>query len=162
MKISLIVAYGRNRAIGKDNRIPWHLPADLALFKKTTMGCPVIMGRNTFLSVGKPLPGRQNIVVSRSGNVHHDGINVVPTLEAALEACANSQEVFIIGGAQLYQSALHAAQRLYATEIDADFEADTFFPALDGKAWRESSREHHPADEKNAYALNFVVYDRIK
>lgn len=161
MKISLIVAYGRNRAIGKDNRMPWHLPADLALFKKTTMGCPIIMGRNTFLSIGKPLPGRQNIVVSRSGKVHHDGIDVVPTLDAALQACAGAREVFIIGGAQLYQSALHAAQRLYASEIDADFEADTFFPDIDRNTWRESSREHHAADEKNAYALDFVVYDRF-
>jgi dihydrofolate reductase len=161
MKISLVVAYGNNRAIGKDNKMPWHLPADLAHFKKTTMGCPIIMGRNTFLSIGKPLPGRQNIVVSRSGDVRHAGISVVPTLDAALEACADAREVFIIGGAQLYRSALHVAQRVHATEIDADFDADTFFPAMDGKAWRESSREHHAADERNAYALNFVVYDRV-
>lgn len=160
MRISIIVIYDRARAIGHNNKLPWHLPADLAHFKHTTMGCPVIMGRNTFASIGKPLPGRHNIVVSASGKVRHAGVTVSSSLEAALGASGEAPEVFIIGGAQLYQRAIHIAQRIVATEIDGEFTADTFFPALDGKIWRETSRNHRPADEKNPFAMDFVLYKR--
>jgi dihydrofolate reductase len=161
MKVTLIVAYGRNRAIGKNNKMPWHLPADLAHFKRTTLGHPVIMGRNTFESIGRPLPGRRNIVVSRSGKVLHEGVSVAPSLEAALAACSSEAEVFVLGGAQIFVAALPLAQRIIATEIDADFDADVFFPAIDRAQWRESARAHHAVDEKNAYALDFVTYDRV-
>ena len=161
MRISMIVIYDRNRAIGLNNKMPWHLPADLAHFKRTTMGCPVIMGRNTFISIGKPLPGRHNIVVSTSGKVRHEDVTVAPSLEAALAASGAAPEVFILGGAQLYRSALHVAQRIHATEIDGDFTADTFFPRLDEKIWRATSRQHRAADEKNPYAMDFVVYERV-
>ena len=160
MRISIIVIYDRNRAIGHNNKLPWHLPADLAHFKRATMGCPVIMGRNTFASIGKPLPGRHNIVVSASGNVRHDGVTVTSSLESALAASSEAPEVFIIGGAQLYQRAINVAQRIVATEIDGEFTADTFFPALDRKIWCETSRNHRPTDEKNPFAMDFVLYER--
>jgi dihydrofolate reductase len=159
--VSLLVAYGRNRAIGKDNKLPWHLPADLTFFKRTTMGHTIIMGRNTFASIGKLLPGRTTLVVSRSGKVSQAGLEVFSSLGDALAACAESNEIFVIGGAQLFDAALPVAQRIYATEIQADFAADTFFPLLDSSHWRETSRKFHAADEKNAYAMDFVVYDRV-
>ncbi len=161
MKLHLIFARAANGVIGMAGTMPWHLPEDLAHFKHTTMGCPVIMGRNTFASIGKPLPGRHNIVVSASGKVRHAGVTVAPSLEAALAASGAAPEVFIIGGAQLYRSALHAAQRIHATEIDGDFTADTFFPRLDEKIWRATSQQHRAADEKNPYAMDFVVYERV-
>ena len=162
----MIVAYGRNRAIGKDNKIPWHQPADLAFFKRTTMGCPIIMGRNTFLSIGKPLPGRTSIVVSRSGAVQHEGaegdVRVVDGLVAALAACGGAAEAFVIGGAQIYQSALPLAQRIYATEIDANFDADVFFPPLPPNEWREASRTRCAFDPENRHTMDFVVFERVQ
>lgn len=157
--VSLIVAYDRKRGIGKDNKMPWHLPGELAHFKRTTMDKPVIMGRKTHESIGKALPGRRNIVITR-GSVATHGIETVSTLQAALHACSDVEEVMVIGGGQIYAAALPVATRIYATEIDADFDADTRFPAIDTAQWREVRRERQPPDEKTPYPLDFVVYER--
>lgn len=158
--VSLIVAYDRRRGIGKDNKMPWHLPGELAHFKRTTMGKPIIMGRKTHESIGRALPGRRNIVISR-GPVTTNDVEAAASLQAALDACGAAEEVMVIGGGQIYAAALPLATRIYATEIDADFEADTRFPDLDLKQWREARREHQPAGEKNPHPLDFVVYERI-
>lgn len=158
MRISLIVAYDRERGIGKDNRMPWHLPGELAYFKRTTLGKPVIMGRNTHESIGRALPGRRNIVVS-SRPVSTEGVERVTSLDAALALCKDEAECMIIGGGQLYRAALPIASRIFATEIQAGFAADTHFPALDG-SWEETSRVHQAADDKNVHPLDYVVYER--
>ncbi len=162
MIISLIAAIDRNHAIGKDGVMPWHLPADLKFFKRITMDKPVIMGRKTFDAIGKPLPGRLNIVVTRDTSWQHDGVYVAHSMEDALRAAAEYEEVMIIGGANLYGQMLPNADRLYLTEIDAEFEADTFFPALDNAQWQEINREQHTADEKNAYPYSFVTLERLR
>jgi len=159
--ISLIVAYDRKRGIGKDNKMPWHLPGELAHFKRTTMDKPIIMGRKTHESIGRALPGRRNIVITRGSSVAAEGIETVSTLQAALDACGDVAEAMVTGGGQIYAAALPFATRIYATEIDADFEADTRFPAIDPTQWREVKREHKAADEKSPYPLDFVVYERI-
>ena len=160
MRINLIVAMAKNRVIGMGGKMPWHLPADFAWFRKTTLGHPVIMGRKTFESIGKALPGRRNIVVSRNPLWHADGCEVFATLDQALQSCGEVDDVFIIGGATLYEQALPRADRLYVTEVDAAPQGDTWFPALPAGGWRQLSREHHAADEKNAHAMEFVVLDR--
>ncbi|MBL8518257.1 MAG: dihydrofolate reductase [Betaproteobacteria bacterium] len=156
--VSLIVAHDRQRGIGKDNRMPWHLPGELAHFKRTTMGKPVIMGRNTHESIGRVLPGRRNIVVT-SRPLSTPGIETADSLPAALALCANEADVMVIGGGQLYRAALPLAKRIFATEIHADFAADTHFPPLDA-GWRELSRAHQPADERDQYAYDTVVFQR--
>jgi len=158
--ISLIAAMTRNRVIGKDNAMPWHLPADLAHFKRVTMGKPVIMGRNTYESIGRPLPGRKNIVISRRSDYSPEGCIVVNSVDAAIEQ-ANSEEVMIIGGGQLYAELLPRADRLYLTLIDAELEGDTQFPDYSVYAWKELERERHEPDEKNAYAYEFVTLERV-
>ncbi len=157
--LSLIVAMDRNQLIGRDNRLPWHLSADLKRFKRITMGKPIVMGRRTHESIGKPLPGRTNIVVSTDRHYQAAGCRVVASLHEALSA-AGEQEVFVIGGASLYEQALPLAGRMYVTEIDAAFEGDTWFPEFDPGEWQETAREAHPADAGNAYAFAFVVLDR--
>lgn len=158
-QVSLIVAYSQNRTIGKDNQLPWRLPGDLAHFKRHTLGHPIIMGRNTWLSLGRPLPGRTNIVVSRSGRGDFTGAVLVNSLEAALEhAAAEEEEVFIIGGAQLYGDALALVDRIVATEVHAEIEGDAFFPALDPSAWVETERQPQPPE--NGLAYDFVEYRR--
>ena len=158
--ISLIVAYDLQRGIGNDNRMPWHLPGELAHFKRTTMGKPVVMGRNTHESIGRVLPGRRNVVVTTRG-VPTPGVDIAPSLEAALSLCADAPEVMVIGGGQLYRVALPLASRIFATEIRGTFEADTHFPALDA-SWMEVSRIHQTADEKNEWAYDVVVYERVR
>lgn len=166
MKISFIVAMGKNRAIGKDGGMPWHMPADLAHFKRVTMGKPMVMGRRTFESIGKPLPGRDSIVVTRDPAWKAPGALVVHSVEKALEVAKSGatargvHEIAVIGGGALYASMLDHANRLYITEIDAAFEADTWFPEIDASVWAETSREHHSADEKNPVDYDFVVLDR--
>jgi dihydrofolate reductase len=167
MKIALVVAAARNRAIGLNNKMPWHLPEDLKYFKRVTMGKPVIMGRNTFESIGRPLPGRPNIVISRNADYKAEGITLVNSLDAALQAAAKLlppgvDEVMVIGGAQIYAQALAQADRLYLTEVDAEPEADAFFPAIERAEWRESARESHAACERNPYAYSFVVLERAR
>ena len=155
----LIVAMAKNRVIGYQNKMPWHLPAELAYFKRVTTGHPIIMGRKTFDSIGRPLPNRRNIVVSRNSNFHSPSVEVANSLENALALCAQDNP-FVIGGASLYAEALTVAQRLYITEIDADLVGDTFFPPIDNSAWREESREVRTKDEKNIFDLQFVVMSR--
>jgi len=156
--ISLIVAYSRNRTIGKDNQLPWRLPGDLAHFKRQTLGKPIIMGRKTWLSLGRPLPGRTNIVVSRSGQGDFTGAVLVNSLEGAIEQAAGNHEVFIIGGAQLYADALPVVDRIVATEVHAEVEGDAFFPALDSSTWVEAGRQPQPSE--NGLAYDFVEYRR--
>jgi len=157
--LTLIVARARNGTIGRDNTLPWRLPEDLAHFKRTTMGAPIIMGRKTWDSIGKPLPGRRNIVVSRNPDLKIEGAEVAPSLEDAQRLCIGVQQVFLIGGAQLYAEALPSADRLVVTEIDADVEGDAFFPAIDRMQWLETSRESHHS-EANGFDYAFVIYDR--
>src|SRR5690606_13778582 len=137
--IQLVVAYSANRVIGRDNTLPWRLPSDLAHFKRVTLGHPIVMGRNTWLSLGRPLPGRPNLVISRNPAFKAEGATVYPSLEAALAACADSGtgKVCIIGGEQVFRHALDVADEITATEIGADIEGDTFFPPLDPSAWQE-------------------------
>ena len=165
MQISLIAAMGENRVIGAGNAIPWHLPADFKHFKELTTGHPVIMGRKTFESIGRPLPGRANIVITRDESYRRDGITVVSSPEAALSAAATAEgadEVFIIGGAEIYKIFLHQANRIYLTKIESEFEGDAFFPELNAEEWSLVSHEEHSADEKNAFSFVFQTYERNK
>jgi len=161
VKISLILAMGRNRAIGRDNKLPWHLPADLAHFKVTTMGKPILMGRKTWESIGKALPGRLNIVLTGQAAYHADGATVVHSIDDAISVCESADELMVIGGAGVYQAFLPRAQKIYLTWIDEDFEGDTFFPELDEQAWREEAREDHRADGKNPHDYSFRVLRKV-
>ncbi len=163
--LSLIAAVARNGAIGKDNALLWRLPEDLQFFKRTTLGCPVIMGRKTYDSIGRPLPGRRNIVVTRNPQWQAAGVDAVNSLDAALALVADAPKVFVIGGAQLYAQALPLAHELVLTEVDANFEGDTFFPAWPKDAFTEVSRDaHHAAapqgPDQLGMAYAFVVYRR--
>lgn len=159
--LSMIVAHANNRVIGKDNDMPWHLPADLAYFKKTTLGKPVVMGRKTYESIGRPLPGRLNIVISRDENYLAEGITTVTSVEQALLQAGDVEEVMVIGGGAIYQHCLAAADRLYITHIDAEIDGDTQFPSYDlENDWRLSHSEKYAADAKNAFELNFCIYQR--
>lgn len=158
MIVSLIVAYATNRTIGKDNHLPWRLPGDLAHFKRTTMGCPVVMGRKTWESLGRPLPGRRNIVITRQAAYDAAGAEVAASLEQALEMTKDTDEVFVIGGAQIYEQALAVADRIVATEVHAEVEGDAFFPALDPRTWQETARDKQPAEQGLNYDL--VEYRR--
>ena len=157
----MIVGHADNRIIGKDNDMPWHLPADLAYFKKTTLGKPIIMGRKTYESIGRPLPGRQNIVISRDKNYQAEGIDTVTSVEEALTLAGNVEEIMVIGGGAIYTHCLPSANRLYITHIKADIEGDTQFPYYDTENdWQLIESELYGVDEKNRYELNFCVYDR--
>lgn len=158
--ISLIAAMARNRIIGKDNDMPWHLPADLAHFKRVTMGKPVIMGRRTYESIGFPLPGRKNVVITRNADYAPEGVVVVDSVEAALSEVSDADEVMIIGCGQLYREMLPHADRLYLTQIQADIVGDTEFPDYTVFEWEEIDREVYEADDKNAYDLEFVTLEK--
>jgi dihydrofolate reductase len=160
MRRSLIVARARNGAIGLANAMPWHLPADLAHFKRTTLGHPVIMGRRTWESIGRALPGRKNIVVSRTPGFRAEGAQVVGSLSEAWRAAEGAEEAFVIGGARLYAEALPDAGRVYLTDVVGEVEGDTFFPELDPREWRETLLAEQPADGRNAYALRFLLLER--
>jgi dihydrofolate reductase len=160
MKLSLIAAVSRNNVIGKDNKMPWHLPADLQFFKTTTLGKPIIMGRKTWESLGRILPGRRHIVVTRNKDYTAEGVEIIHSTDAALKQASNVDEAVIIGGAHLYEEMLPLTDRLYLTEIDAEFEGDTFFPEWNKEEWEVVSSDAHPADEKNSFPYRFVVYDR--
>ncbi len=159
MKLSIIVAIARNGVIGRGNALPWHLPADLKHFKAVTMGRPVIMGRKTWESIGCPLPGRRNIVVTRNPDFRAEGCETAATLDAALGKCADAEEIFVIGGAQLYAAALPRADRLYITRVGADVDGDAFFPPFDPAAWRLVSSEPHLADERNPLPFRFELFE---
>jgi dihydrofolate reductase len=156
--LTLVVAYARNRVIGRDNALPWKLPGDLAHFKRTTFGHPIVMGRKTWESLGRPLPGRHNIVITRNAHYAAEGATVVPDIDTALHACAGAEQMFVIGGAQIYAAVLDRADRIVATEVRADVDGDAFFPLLQPSRWREVSREPQPAE--NGYAYDFVVYEK--
>jgi dihydrofolate reductase len=158
--ISLIAAMARNRIIGRDNTMPWHLPADLAHFKRVTMGKPVIMGRRTYESIGFPLPGRKNVVITRNPDYAPEGVVVVDSIDAALNEVEDAEEVMIIGGGQLYGDMLPRADRLYLTLIQADIQGDTEFPDYTQYAWSEIDHEVYKSDEKNAYDLEFVTLEK--
>ena len=159
-KVTLITAYAHNRVIGKNNRMPWHLPEDLAHFKSTTLGTPIIMGRHTWESIGQALPGRRNIVVSRTPTLNLLGAEIFTSLDKAVSACQHAPEVFVIGGAQIYAQAISFAHRLIITEIDDTFDGDTFFPEFDKHEWQEISRERHQAKPPNQFFFSFVEYKR--
>ncbi|WP_421249385.1 type 3 dihydrofolate reductase [Aeromonas sp. 603359] len=162
MKISMIAAMAHDRVIGKDNQMPWHLPADLAHFKRVTLGKTVLMGRKTFESIGRPLPGRRNLVISRNPDYQAEGIEVVGSVEAALALLAGSsvEELMVIGGGHLYAEMLPSADCLYLTRIDLAVEGDTRFPAFDDGQWQRIECESHPADEKNPHPYSFETWQR--
>jgi len=167
MRLALIVAQGRNRVIGNENRLPWYLPEDLRYFKQVTLGKPIIMGRKTYESIGKPLPGRTNIVITRDPDWFADGVKLSASLEEAVEIAEaqalvdGGDEAVIIGGAQIYAQSLSLVDRLYMTEVDAEPEGDAWFPEVDYSLWVELARESFPAgDQPNRYPYAFVVYER--
>lgn len=159
--VSLIVAAADNGVIGANNQLPWHLPKDLAYFKKVTTGNSIIMGRKTYESIGKALPNRQNIVITRQTGYQLSDAEVVYDLNHAIEL-AQSDEIFIIGGAEIFQQTLAFADRLYLNRIKADFEGDTFLPKINWTEWQEISKESAKADDKNEFAIDFLVYERKK
>lgn len=166
MKKSIIVAMAENRVIGRNNKLPWYLPNDLKYFKSVTMGKPIVMGRKTFESIGKPLPGRLNIVITRNADWSHPGVTVVHTVEEAFskaEATAlidGVDEVMIIGGDQIYQTALSLADRIYLTKVHAEVDGDAWFTDVNWDQWQESAREDFIAEDPNPYDYSFIVYDR--
>ena len=159
-ELSLIVAMDNNRLIGSHNNLPWQLPADLAFFKRTTMGKPIIMGRKTFASIGRPLPGRRNIVIARDSGFSAEGCEVANGVQAALSLCSDAEEVMLIGGASLYQQTIDQATQLYITRIHHSFEGDTWFPEFDLTVWQQASLEDHEADHSNPYAYSFIKFVR--
>lgn len=163
MRVSMIAAMAEDRVIGLDNKMPWHLPADLKFFKRVTLGKPIIMGRKTYQSIGRPLPGRKNIVLTRDESLVIEGVECVQTIEQAKALLGDIDEVMIIGGATIYQQFLSKADRLYLTFIDLKTEGDTQFPDYQQVAkWCEVAREAHLKDEKNAHDCQFVTFDRVE
>lgn len=160
MKLAIVVAASDNNVIGVGNRLPWRLPDDLRRFKALTMGKPIIMGRKTFESIGRPLPGRTNIVVSRQPRLAIAGATVVHTVDEALAAAEPAQEAALIGGAELYRQMLPQAHTIHLTRVHITLPGDAFFPALDPQEWRELDAVRHPADERHAYAFTFVTLVR--
>ena len=158
-RLTLIAAMGKNRAIGLDGRMPWHLPAELQHFKKATMGKAIVMGRKTWQAIGRPLPGRQNIVVSRNPDFHAEGVDLANSLDDAI-AMSESDEVMIIGGGQLYALALPMANRMVLTLIDIEPEADTWFPEWDEQKWSQVSEKHFPIDDNNKLAYRIIELSR--
>lgn len=157
--VSLIWAMAKNRVIGNHNTLPWHLPADLRHFRDTTTGHCIIMGRKNYESIGRPLPNRNNIILTNNPSFEAAGCIVVHCIEQALQQC-REEEIFIIGGAEIYRLFLPLAQRLYITEIDAEADGDTFFPEYDTQEWQETERRSYHSDEKNPYSYSFVKYQR--
>jgi len=159
MIITIVVAMAENNAIGKNNQLLWHLPADLRHFKQVTSGRSIIMGRKTFDSVGKPLPNRRNIVVTRQ-DIKIEGCEVVKSVDEGLALCAGEDEVFIGGGAEIYKLAMDKTDRIYLTIVHQSFDADTFFPEIDYHEWKETTREDHQPDEKNKLPYSFITLER--
>lgn len=160
--ISLIVAMDENRLIGKDNQLPWHLPQDLAYFKRMTMNHKIVMGRKTYESIGKPLPGRENIIITRDSSYTKDGCKVLHSIDDILELSkATDENVFVIGGAEIFKEILPYSDKLYMTHIHHEFEGDTFFSQLNDSEWETISVESGMRDVKNPYEFDFVVYQKI-
>ncbi len=158
--VALLAAVADNGVIGRDDRLPWHLPDDLKRFKALTMGKPILMGRRTFDSIGKPLPGRTNLVLTRSLEWSTPGAVVVHSLDEAVARAGAAAELVVIGGAEVYRLTLPRARRIYLTRVHSRVEGDTLFPALDESEWREVAREEHPRDERHAYSMSFCVLER--
>ncbi len=159
--ITIIAAIAENNALGKNNDLIWHLPADLKRFKKTTTGHHIIMGRNTFESIGKALPNRTTVIITRNPYYKMEGCVVVNSLDEALKVAKNDDAPFIIGGAQIYKQAISIADKLDITEVHHSFDADVFFPEIDTNTWKETSRELFRADKKNKFDYSFVSYSKI-
>ena len=166
MKLALILAMSNNRAIGRNNALPWHLPEDMKYFKRVTMGKPIIMGRKTWESIGRPLPGRTNIVITRDRNFHADGVKIVHTLDEAIALAEKisvidgAEEVVVIGGAEIYALSLPKADRLYMTQVHAEVDGDAHFPEFNLNEWRELARENHQPSETNPYPYSFIILER--
>jgi dihydrofolate reductase len=160
-RLSLIVAMGKNRVIGANGTIPWRLPNELQLFKRVTIGHHIVMGRKTWESIGRLLPGRTTVIVTRQTGYAVPGALVTPSLPAAIQACGDDAEIFVIGGGELYREALPLAQRIYLTTVDAEPAGDTRMPDFDSNDWREISSERFAADEKHAHAYRFSVLERV-
>lgn len=160
MKISLVVAQSLNRVIGKDNELPWRLPADLKHFKTLTMGKPIVMGRKTYNSIGRPLPGRRNLVLSTKQDLDIPGCEVFHSVGDVLQALSAAEEVMVIGGASVYEQFLDVADMIYLTQVDARLDGDTFFPELDKEKWALVSQVHCNADEKNSYDYCFQLFHK--
>jgi len=158
--ISLIVAMAQNGVIGRANALPWRLPEDLKRFKEYTLGKPILMGRKTFESIGRPLPGRLNLVLTRDSGWHAEGVTVVHSVEEALQQTRSSEELVAIGGAEIYRLLLPLAHRIYLTHVHADVPGDTFFPAFDPAQWDDVDYRTQPADERHAYPVTFVTLER--
>lgn len=161
--ISLLYAMDRNRLIGKNNQLPWHLPQDLAYFKRVTMGHTIVMGRKTFDSIGKPLPGRENIIITRDKHFTSNGCKIIHSIDELLELSRNKmdEEIFVIGGAEIFKEILPYSDRLYVTNIYHEFEGDTYFPSIDENEWKMISKEPGIKDDKNPYDFDFAVYEKI-
>jgi dihydrofolate reductase len=161
--IALIAAFTENRVLGKDNQLIWHLPKDMRFFKTKTMGYPVIMGRKTFESFGKPLPGRTNIIITRNPDYHAEGTIVVLSLDDAIAEAKKhtSDTIFIAGGSEIYHMALPVADTMYLTHIHTQLDGDAFFPQFPESEWHVTEKEHSPADEKHAYSFDFVTWKRL-
>jgi len=160
MKISLIWAMDKHRLIGRENALPWKLPADMAWFKKSTMGKPILMGRKTYESIGRPLPGRVNLILSRQSDLKIDGCKVVSSLAEAKAEVPDADEIMVMGGAEIYALLIDQADCLYITEIDAVFEGDAWFPAFDRQSWQTISQDSHQPDDKNRYPYIFTILER--
>lgn len=161
-RISLLVAMAKNRVIGVDNRIPWHLPNELGIFKNVTMGHHIVMGRKTYESINRLLPGRTTVIVTRQKNYSVPGALIAHSVGEGLAACRGDDEIFVIGGAELFRETLPIADRLHLTVVDAEPRGDTFMPQFDMSEWRERSSQSFAADEKHAHAFRYAVYDRIR
>ena len=159
--VSVIVAADEHGGIGRDGGLPWHLPADLKRFKALTMGKPIVMGRKTWDSIGRPLPGRRSLVVSRQPGLAIDGVEVFESLDAALQAASSAPETCVIGGAEIYRQVLPRADVVHLTRVHASVQADTFFPPLDAAEWEEVAREDCPADDRHAYPYSFLTLERL-
>jgi dihydrofolate reductase len=159
--LSIIVAAAENDVIGRDNALPWHLPDDLKHFKALTMGKPMLMGRKTFESIGKPLPGRTSLVLTRSKEWQREGVIVVQSVDEALARAGNVPELTVIGGTEVFRATLPRADRIYLTRVHAEVTGDAVMPKIDPKIWREVERTHHPADERHEHPMTFLTLERV-
>lgn len=164
MTLSIIVAASENNVIGINNHLPWHLPVDMKYFKDITMGKPIVMGRKSFEELGRVLPGRPNIMITRQQDYKAEGLHIVPSLEAGIEKAKTfgTEEIFITGGGEIFKMALPIVDRVYLTRVHAEVTGDTYFPEFDPKGWKLVKNERHEKDEKHAYALTFQVWEREK
>ncbi|MFT5504549.1 MAG: dihydrofolate reductase [Gammaproteobacteria bacterium] len=161
-ELSIVCAMDKKNLIGSNNQLPWRMPADLKFFKETTMGKPIIMGRKTWQSIGRPLPGRKNIVISRNPDFFAEGATVMQNMESAMALIDDAPEAMLIGGATLYEQTLDQVDNLFITEIDHEFDGDTWFPEISTLIWKECWRKNHSADSVNPHPYSFVKYVRVK